>query len=208
MKRVETTLGTGDGFVRAMSTIGYGDVCGRQIVVFGGGKVGSGVVRAARRLGARVIVVDAKSVPVPPGCEQVRLADMALVRRAIDTAWCVVSATGVRAALDRFAADLVAGRALLANLGAEDEFGPRIPPGRVLAGKQPLNFVLEEPTRLAYLDPVFALSNRAALVLTQRTLGPGIHVPPPPLEAEILQDVIDRGAIAAEVESLIKEGTV
>lgn len=55
------------------------------------------------------------------------------------------------------------GPALIANMGVEDEFGPEVPAERVLNAKSPLNFVLEEPTHLKYIDPTMALDNYGAL---------------------------------------------
>ena len=53
---------------------------------------------------------------------------------ALDGAWCVVTATGIRHALaGKFdAAKLAASETILANMGVEDEFGPEIPEERVL----------------------------------------------------------------------------
>ena len=42
-------------------------------------------------------------------------------------------------------------------MGVEDEYGPNVPASRVLAEKKPLNFILEEPTHLKYIDASLAL---------------------------------------------------
>ena len=42
-----------------------------------------------------------------------------------------------------------------ANMGAEDEWGSLFSAADVLHGKMPVNFSLEEPTTIQYLDPAF-----------------------------------------------------
>ena len=58
VKQIETTLGTGDGFLRAMVQLGHPVRARAPVVVLGGGKVGFGVAAACRRAGATVTVVD------------------------------------------------------------------------------------------------------------------------------------------------------
>ena len=43
LKKLETILGTGEGFLRAMKLLKYDDFPGKNVLVFGGGKVGQGV---------------------------------------------------------------------------------------------------------------------------------------------------------------------
>lgn len=182
VKLIETVLGTGDGFVRGLAHFGYDDLTDRRIVVFGGGKVGRGAALGARAAGARVIVVDPdQSVSAPAGCE--------LVHEPVDLldVWCVVSATGVAGALAPLADALRDSGAVLANLGAEDEFGPAMPADRVLNGKAPVNFALTEPTQLRFIDPTMALDNACALELLRGGHPPGLNPPPRPVEDEILK---------------------
>ena len=47
-------------------------------------------------------------------------------------------------------------------MGVEDEYGETFPADRVLNGKRPLNFLLEEPTQLRYIDATFALHRALA----------------------------------------------
>lgn len=205
VKEIETALGTGDGFRRGMAHCGYGDFSGRKIVVFGCGKVGSGVVMYAAEGGAEVTIVDDASKVKPPfGTTLVDLADRVGIDRAVRAAWCVVSATGIRGALAGTfdLAALAGGPALIANMGVEDEFGPEIPESRVLNAKRPLNFVLEEPTHLKYIDPTMALDNYGALELLGGTLAPGLNRPPEALETKILDTVRRYGSIAPELTKL------
>ena len=204
IKVIETGLGTGDGFRRGMAKFGFGDFRGRKIVLFGCGKVGRGIALHVLAGGAELTVVDRNAVPIPAGSSLVRLDDRAGVEAALDGAWCVVCATGIRHALSgRFdAAKLTASDTILANMGVEDEFGPEIPEERVLNRKQPLNFVLEEPTLLKYIDPTMALDNFGALLLLTHDLPAGINLPTPEQEEEILRTVREAGEITAELDGL------
>ena len=58
VKRIETSLGTGDGYFRALEKLGFGgDFEGKKFLVFGSGKVGSGIALQGVRRGCNVTVV-------------------------------------------------------------------------------------------------------------------------------------------------------
>lgn len=161
LKQIETSLGTGDGFVRALAALGHSNLNGQLVVIFGGGKVGRGVALAALRAGARVTTVDdPQRVSALPGVALIDMFDRHAIEQTFATAFCVVSTTGQRHALAHsFAAQrLVDSPALIVNMGVEDEFGPGIPAKRTLNCKAPLNFILDEPTHLKYIDPTLALT--------------------------------------------------
>lgn len=205
VKRIETCLGTGEGYVRALAQLGY-DFCldsgtdgsldagrdtldsgtdgapsgGKKFVVFGSGKVGQGIVLQLLRSGADVHVVtdcsqganpflDANGVPVTD-CN-----DLDAVASLVRGADFVVTATGVKGALDRpqVVEALLASGAVLANMGVEDEYGPGVPASRVLAEKKPLNFILEEPTHLKYIDASLALHAALGELLVNEARGSG-----------------------------------
>lgn len=239
VKRIETCLGTGEGYVRALAQLGY-DFCldsgtdgsldagrdtldsgtdgaasgGNKFVVFGSGKVGQGIVLQLLRSGADVHVVtdcsrganpflDANGVPVTD-CNDVN-AVAALVRGADF----VVTATGVKGALDRpqIVEALLASGAVLANMGVEDEYGPNVPASRVLAEKKPLNFILEEPTHLKYIDASLALHAALGELLLQEAAGAnknaGPQDPPSELEQRILSMTMQDGLIGAEIAEMM-----
>ena len=217
VKRIETSLGTGEGYVRALAQLGYGsDFTGKKFVVFGSGKVGQGIVLQLLRLAAIVTVVtdtsrgsnpflDANDVPVTD-CKNVD-AVVALVQNADY----VVTATGVKGALDRveLAEALNKSNAVLANMGVEDEYGPGVPNDRVLAEKKPLNFILEEPTHLKYIDASLALHaalgellvREAADASDKKNAGP--MDPPTELEQRILSMTMQDGLIGAEIAEML-----
>ena len=187
IKQIENEYGTGDGFIRAMQQLGHGDVAGRHCVIFGGGKVGRGIARELLEREAVVSIVDGSDLAVRmESVGYIDRFDAQAVKGAIASAWCVVTATGIVGALAEFAQDLDESNALIANMGVDDEFGPQLPGERALNNKEPLNFILAEPTQLRFLDPTFALSNAAALSLIKGEITPGINAPASTLEAPIL----------------------
>ena len=202
IKTIETCLGTGDGFLRAMAQLGYGRMSGRRVVIFGYGKVGRGVAYYAQRAGALVTAVDdPERVQTPPAIPLIDRRNTAAVLSAVRDAWCVVSVTGIAGALadPELAATLNAGTQLIANMGVEDEFGPLVPASRVLCAKRPLNFVLAEPTQLRYLDPTMALHNAAAAVLAESPQPPGLRPPDEALVCHYWAVVERDGLIAGEL---------
>lgn len=239
VKRIETCLGTGEGYVRALAQLGH-DFCldtgtdgaGKKFVVFGSGKVGQGIVLQLLRSGASVHVVtdcslgsnpflDANDVPVTD-CN-----DLDAVASLVRSADFVVTATGVKGALDRpqVVEALLGSHAVLANMGVEDEYGPGVPTSRVLAEKKPLNFILEEPTHLKYIDASLALHaalgelllreggavyDKAAGISDHETADSlvankkaGPLDPPSDLEQRILSMTMQDGLIGAEIAEMM-----
>ncbi|MBR2058281.1 MAG: adenosylhomocysteinase, partial [Fibrobacter sp.] len=221
-------------YVRALAQLGY-DFCfdsgtdgaasgGNKFVVFGSGKVGQGIVLQLLRSGADVHVVtdcsrganpflDANGVPVTD-CN-----DLDAVASLVRGADFVVTATGVKGALDRpqVVEALLASGAVLANMGVEDEYGPNVPASRVLAEKKPLNFILEEPTHLKYIDASLALHAALGELLVNEARGSGEggavygkggaganknagpQDPPSELEQRILSMTMQNGVIGPEL---------
>ncbi|SHN00485.1 adenosylhomocysteinase [Fibrobacter sp. UWR3] len=223
VKRIETCLGTGEGYVRALAQLGY-DFCldsgtdgapsgGKKFIVFGSGKVGQGIVLQLLRSGADVHVVtdcsrganpflDANGVPVTD-CN-----DLDAVASLVRGADFVVTATGVKGALDRpqIVEALLASGAVLANMGVEDEYGPGVPASRVLAEKKPLNFILEEPTHLKYIDASLALHAALGELLVREATAnknAGPQDPPSELEQRILSMTMQDGLIGAEIAEMM-----
>ena len=200
IKLIETTLGTGEGYCRALRQPGY-DLNGKQVLVFGGGKVGRGIALYALRDGAKVDIADFATAKTssPEGALAVDAGDDAAVASAIRDADFIVSATGVEGALARHAQELCDSSAVIANMGVLDEFGDGVPVERVLSAKRPLNFILDEPTNIRYIDPTMALDNAGALEVLAGRVDPGVADPPPELENEILDTVRRNGAIGEEL---------
>jgi adenosylhomocysteinase len=188
IKSIETVLGTGDGCLRGLRHIGF-DPAGKNVLLFGHGRVGRGIEYALARAGAAIRIVDPAQGKVftPAVLEGVEL---------------VVSATGVLHALAPYAQILLGCGALLVNMGADDEFGPDIPPERAVNWKRPINFMLPEPTSTRYIDPTLALHNAGILELMHAPGESGILTPSAPLENSILADVRAAGIINDEIDAL------
>lgn len=206
IKRIETCLGTGDSYFRAMQQLGYNDWSGKRLVLFGCGKVGSGILFQAHNRGVKTTVVSDKACLQPKimdyAADIIDYRDISQIQGALQGAYAVVTATGVRNALSGLPAESLVGcGALLANMGVEDEFGPNISPEYVLNNKQTLNFILEEPTLLRYIDATMALHNAGAVYLKEQKINHSYRfiLPPDDLETEILSVTRRKGLIGDEL---------
>lgn len=211
VKRIETCLGTGDSYFRAMDQLGYSAWKNKRLVIFGSGKVGSGIAAYAKKNGAKITVITDTSGILPLAIQNIAslvidYRDKAAVDQAIGTAYAVVSATGIIGAVERACTPepLIKSQAILANMGVEDEFGASIPSERVLQGKRPINFILEEPTHMKYMDATMALHNEGAYYLVQHPQATGIILPPAELEQQLLSFSCKKGNIAEELSLLLQ----
>lgn len=208
IKQIETCLGTGESYLRAMRALGHDTWEGRKLVVFGSGKVGTGIIMQAFRAGAHVCVVTDPATAderVRRCAEEITdYRDTAAVARTLDGAYAAVTATGVLHALERRipAETLVRSDTLLANMGVEDEYGPSIPAERVLERKVPINFMLEEPTLLKYIDATMSLHNEGALYLHRHPDSKGQILPPREMEQRLLEITRCDGTIGSELDLL------
>ncbi len=207
IKRIETTLGTGESFLRALEQLGHHSVAGRRLLVIGYGKVGRGLVHYARRAGMSVCVADAedKSAELPQDVDFVLVNDIDALNREILRSWCTVTATGQVSALRRklHAAEIIDSPVLLANMGVEDEFGSAIPESRVLNHKKPLNFILEDPTRMRFIETTMALHNACALELLTQDLPHTCLPPGDDVEERLLATACSAGLIGDDVRALL-----
>ncbi|SHK88058.1 adenosylhomocysteinase [Fibrobacter sp. UWB12] len=252
VKRIETSLGTGDGYFRALEKLGFAGENvsgagfeGKKLVVFGSGKVGSGIALQGVRRGCAVSVVtdlnrgqssaaplektassatpetmpagDFSAVLEQNGVNVVDCHDYATVSALIEKADFVVTATGIKDALaaPELQKSLLSTSAVLANMGVEDEYGEAVPVEKVLNAKGPLNFILEEPTHLKYIDTSLALHAALAERLVQEAAGStqsgsdcaaideGLRFPPQEIEQRLLTIAIQNGVIGPEICSML-----
>ena len=213
VKRVEDALGSSDGFMRALAHFAPAllePAARPAAVVFGYGKVGVGIAHrlaGAPRSGpapaGRVTVVDVSAPGLAraaaEGHTAIAFADTPAVLAAVAAADLIVTCTGVKGIIaDNFPLGPFCGR-VLANIGAEDEFGvasvgggggagERFAAGEVLFGGRPCNFALEEPTTIGFLDPAFVAHNEGIAVLQAAAggLAHRVHDLPLALDADIL----------------------
>ena len=206
IKKIETCLGTGESYFRAMKQLGYNEWKGKNLVVFGSGKVGLGIIAYAYKLGAIVTVVTELSCVTPRikeyAFEIIGLNELPRIVRAIQGAYAVVTATGVSGAIEKICPPdvFINSTAILANMGVEDEYGTSFPKERVLADKSALNFILEEPTQLKYIEATMALHNEGAAYLAAHPEVKGEIIPPPETENEMLTVLKQDGTIGDELD--------
>ncbi len=201
IKTFETALGTGDGFIRGLKSLNIPSLKGKRVVVFGCGKVGRGILFRCVREGAEVWCVDPREDCHPPrDVHFLSGKERSPLEVLLACADIVVTATGIKHALCGMFDPklLIESHACLANMGVEDEFGPEIPEARVLNRKAPLNFILEDPTEMRYIDPTMALHNAATLRLLEG-VSPGVH--PPTREEEASLFAVLPQTLRAELEA-------
>jgi len=168
LKRLEGMFGTGEACVRAIKQFVAPDLAGKDIVLIGFGKVGRGIARHLALAGARLTVCDldplARARAERLGFAVVAPDDGAALRAAVNAAFAVVAATGVEGIVERLLRPAeIAPAVHLVNMGADDEYGPAFPASRIVGDKAPINFLLEAPTALWFIDPIFAAHNRCCL---------------------------------------------
>ena len=191
IKHIETTHGTGDAFFRAMAQLGHNHVARKHLLVVGYGKVGRGIVTHALRHNMHVTVADIRNVQdiLPPGVGFISMEQTEGLHTAALQSWCIVTTTGRLNAVRKKLSvpNIINSSVLMANMGVEDEYGPDVPASRVLNNKRPLNFILQDPTDMCYIEATMALHNACALELLTCDL-PHRHLPPPPdVEERLLQ---------------------
>ena len=147
-------------------------------------------------------MVDIPETRVQNNIRLVSRFDREAVQEAVRKAWCVVTATGIRNAMNgNGAAEILRdGPQLVAAMGIENEWGDSLAPERILNRNVPLNFLLKEPTRLRYIDPTMALSNAAAVELLKGGLPAGIQKIAPEIEKHWWNVVEKNGLIAEELK--------
>jgi adenosylhomocysteinase len=223
VKRIETVLGTGDGYFRALEKLGYADFEGKNLVVFGSGKVGCGIALQGVQRGMNVRTVTDKlnsgagtdfcDVLTRNNVQIVDFRDETSVSVAIGSADYLVTATGKKNVLSESAvASLLSNdRLIVANMGVEDELGKGVSADRALNAKAPLNFVLEEPTHLKYIDASLALHAALGeqLLADFRNIKEGElpfsgpQDPPMELEQRLILTSMQNGVIGDEIYNLL-----
>lgn len=225
VKRIETTLGTGEGCFRALDQLGFNTLGyeGKSLVVFGSGKVGCGIALQGVRRGMNVCTITdtTRRNAGSDFCHvlennEVQIVDCkndTSVSAVVSSADYVVTATGVKGALSLAAVSAILDnpRIVVANMGVEDEFGEMVPANRVLNKKAPLNFLLEEPTHLKYIDTSLALHAALGERLLQESAQcmvgfpfSGVKDPAGDLEQLLLMTTIQHGIIGPEICDMMR----
>ncbi len=220
VKRIETTLGTGDGYFRALEQLNYHDFENKKLVVFGSGKVGCGIALQGVRRGMQVTTItdtknrntstDFSHVLENNDVTIVDYQNEKAVLESVENSDYMVTATGIKSALTLSVVQFLQGntKVVCANMGVEDEYGTLVSAFRVLNRKAPLNFILEEPTHLKYIDASLALhAALAERLLEDLNRGDKFQGPRDPagdIEQRLLVTTIQNGEIGPEVCDMLR----
>lgn len=182
LKELET-IGTGISCALAFEQLTDESIRHKKVVVLGCGKVGRGVVSALMQRKAKVTVVENNAALLTKlqknGIEVIAFEDGAALNQLIACADVIVSATGhanfvsTHILSGHFALEGFEHTHLM-NMGALDEFGTCFSKEAVLFDKQPVNFCLENPTVLAFIDPLL-YAHSEALNDVEAATRPGMH---------------------------------
>ncbi|WP_223669602.1 NAD(P)-dependent oxidoreductase [Kangiella shandongensis] len=176
LKSLETCLGTGEGVYRAIMKLAKKQLHNKKLLIFGFGKVGTGIAYYFSKITQDITVVDMLPERLQRiekrGYQAVSAELPQQVEAAIKQADIIVTATGIKDLISNSYAPAWFKGKILANAGAEDEFGFNFKESEVLAAKKPVNFALKEPTLMRFLDPIFYAHNLAIEdVLNDTTAG-------------------------------------
>ena len=190
VKKIETFFGTADGFVRAFRYLTKHGLSYKKFVLFGYGKVGHGLVVALKKLQVEVVVIEndvnKKADALSQDVNCYLMSEKEIVSKHLTTAFAVVTATGQKGVMSKYYSAANFHNQFLVNLGAEDEWGEHFPDTAILNNKVAINFCLEQPTRVIFLDPVFCGQIRALEYLLPQKLRPGLHDFPIHLDLDLV----------------------
>lgn len=165
LKSLETCLGTGEGVYRAICQLSQQPIEQKKVLIFGFGKVGTGIAYYFSQKTPNITVVDMLperlSLIESRGYRAITAELPQQVEQAIKDADIIITATGIKDLISHSYEHAWFKDKLLANAGAEDEFGFKFSDTEVLADKKPVNFMLKEPTLMPFLDPIFYAHNLA-----------------------------------------------
>lgn len=165
LKCLEGMFGTGEACVRAIKQFVDPSLEERKFVVFGYGKVGRGITRYLSKENAQITVVDANQTCLDQASEAgfsaIGTDEREPILDAINNSFALITATGHPDLIgEMFTPTDISEDVHLINMGADDEFGDAFPASRIVADKAPLNFMLDSPTTMFFIDPIFMAHNR------------------------------------------------
>ncbi len=160
-----------------------------SFMIFGFGKVGKGIAGALESAGVpkkNIVVVDISPEAYLEARKQGysgfllhanNSESTQKIKSVLPDMWAVVTATGVEGAISRhFSFGDFDRVSWLANMSTGDDFGSDFAADRILNHKKPANFMLDYPTEVMYLDPIFTLFLKAGEeLLKNKTLKPGLN---------------------------------
>ncbi|OGV28079.1 MAG: hypothetical protein A3F18_05210 [Legionellales bacterium RIFCSPHIGHO2_12_FULL_37_14] len=188
-KQLETVFGTAVSAANSIHKLTGHSPAKLNWMIFGFGKIGRGLAYYCAKSKTSVCIADiskkarlmAQQLFLPTLDANVLPA----IYEKLQTTDIVVTATGCKGALSAYPKEWFLHK-ILANMGALDEFGPGFSATEVLNAKKPLNFILEDPTPIEYIDPELYLHNQAVLDLLNNDLSFRVHNISPALDSSII----------------------
>lgn len=191
LKNLET-IGTGHSCVKAIIKLTKQPIDNKKVMVFGYGKVGKGIVKALKKCTKDIVVVE-KDQKLLDALDKLNFKSIAAtntndLKRELKNTYCIISATGIKGCISNYFDKEELAGIYLANAGAEDEFGAKFSENDVLFSKRPVNFSLDEPTLLYYLDPILYAHNIALDLLLEKEFANGYHQFPDYLAKQVMNE--------------------
>ena len=192
LKQLETKLGTGDGLVRGLTFYLNDDFHGKAFVLFGYGKVGSGAALALKQYTSDITIVECDQDRIleakEDGFDVLVNNDKQAIEKVLSNCYGVITATGKKGLITDYYSPELFKHKVLSNLGIDDEYGSAFTNDEVLNNKQAINFRLDDPTEIKYMDPIFYAHNIVIDLILSGDFTPGLHPFPEDLDKSILQE--------------------
>lgn len=193
-KQLETIFGAAISAKQALQGLLKSDVEQLSWLVFGFGKIGRGLAYCQRDKRDKMTVVDineeARIKADSLGINYIDANNHQALKAQLQNTQVVITATGQPNILANYPKQWFANK-VLANMGIADEFGDQYALNEVLFAKQPINFYLDDPTPIEYIDPEMYLHNQVILDLIQNKYTNGIHDVNPIIDHAIISQWCD-----------------
>lgn len=188
-KQLETIFGSSESVISAIDQLKKIHSVEKSWMIFGFGKIGRGVAYGCVKNKSRVVIVDPALAAKTAG-QSLQLAvidsqNKEAIQEALEKSDIIVTATGIKSLLSAYPHDWFEHK-ILANMGVYDEYGASFSPKEVLNDKKPVNFVLDDPTAMKYIDPEFYAHNIAAMPFLTQSLSIGVNDFSSELDHEII----------------------
>ncbi len=201
-KQLETVFGCANSCHSAISQLTKINPADKSWLIFGFGKIGRGLAYFCAQHKASVVVVDVSAEQrlsaKKLGLEAIDPSILEGLEQAVLDSDIIVTATGKAGIMSAYPHHWFDGK-IMANMGIYDEYGPKFSDEEILNKKNPINFILNDPTPMEYIDPEFYIHNIAALALLSANLTNGVHGPTKELDNSIIDRWCDYHSFQKEI---------
>ncbi len=192
IKIIENLYGTGNGLTRGLKQLKI-PITNKNFVCFGFGKVGKGCVLELKKYSPNNIIIiescaDKIQTANNAGFQAVHIAHTNCLNTTISHAHCIITATGKKELISANFDNKIFSHIHKVNMGTFDEWGNKFTEKEILGNKKPLNFILDEPTEMQFLDPVFFAHNKSIEILMNTSNARGIIPFPEEEDNKIAQE--------------------